>query len=79
MIKELIDKSFDVDYPPEVETFSEHFVGGLYDVYEKGFKSGIGYSDKKVSDLSEEEIEQLASTWALEVNRPIIYYRVFSL
>lgn len=75
MIKELIDKSFDVDFPPEVETFSEHFVGSLYDVYEKGFKSGIGYSHKKVSELVNEEIEQLASTWALELNRPITYYK----
>lgn len=75
MIKELIDKSFDADFPPEVETFSEHFVGGMYDVYERGFKSGIGYSEKKLSDLSNEEIEQLASTWALELNRTITYYR----
>jgi hypothetical protein len=76
MIKKLIDESFDVDFPPEVDTFSEHFVGSMYDIYEKGFKSGIGYSDKKVSEFSDKEIEQLASTWAIELNRPITYYRV---
>jgi hypothetical protein len=31
----------------------------------------------KISDLKEENIEQLASTWALKVGRPITPYKSF--
>jgi|AntRauTorckE6833_2_1112554.scaffolds.fasta_scaffold10009_3 hypothetical protein len=74
MNKEIIEKSFDLDYPEDV---NNPFVGSMYDIYEKGFKRAIGHNDKKIGELSESEIEQLSATWALKVGRPITPYKSF--
>jgi hypothetical protein len=57
---------FDVDYPLDVDN---PFVGSLFDIYSKGFKSGYSFKHSKslkIIDLTDEHIEILASTWTLK-------------
>lgn len=47
-LDETIQKHFDIDYPKEAETFSEHYVGSIEDVYEKAFKTATRIKEEEM-------------------------------
>jgi len=46
-MKKVIDKCFDIDYPEDVKNIKEEYIGSLYDVYTKAFKTAwrIGFDN----------------------------------
>jgi hypothetical protein len=65
MGKKIIDKYFDKDYPKKLSENDNEFVGGVYDVYKKGFESAykIKEKDKRLDLASQQFIGYYAGKW----------------